>query len=62
MSFAPNAAKVASRIVTSTKVTGLAVGVKSVITGIYKRAKKESRKKTYGGGGGGANSMIMMLY
>ena len=45
LSFAPNAAKVASRIVTSTKVTGLAVGVKSVITGIYKRAKKESRKK-----------------
>ena len=60
LNFAPNAAKVTSRLLSSAKTTGIVVGIKSVITGIYKRAKQGNSKKSYGLGGG-INYMSMMV-
>ena len=61
LSSAPNAAKVASRIITSTKITTGVTIARSLASGVYKRVKKGSRKKTYGGGGGGSKNNIIML-
>ena len=61
LSFAPNAAKVGSRIITSGKITSTVTIVKSAITGVYKRVKNERRKRFHSGGGGGSNNNVIML-